>query len=279
VVVAGSGDQPAGAVGNGIVSRGIVSATLGTSGVVFAHADEPTYDTGDGSSASGRVHTMCSAVAGKWCVFGCMLSAAGAFEWYRQVLGREEAREAKSRKMDVYEVLTRKAARVEPGSEGLFFMPYLTGERCPHPDPNARGGWVGLTSRHEEKHMIRAVLEGITYGMADALEIMRSMNITTRSVRLSGGGAKSAFWRQLQANVYNTRCVTVNAEEGPAYGAALLAGVGVGVWPSVPKACKQAIREVREIKPDRATAKQYRTMHATYQKLYPALAPLMGEMG
>ncbi len=265
-VVGGSGDQPAGAVGNGIVSSGIVSATLGTSGVVFAHADKPTYDP------QGRVHTMCHAVAGKWCVFGCMLSAGGSFQWFRNHMSAVELTQAKKQKRDPYELLIAAAQKAKPGCEGLFFLPYLTGERCPYPDPNARGGWIGLTARHNRADMIRAVLEGVTFGMADALRIMESMGINIKTVRVSGGGAKSKFWRQLQADIYNKPAATINSDEGPAYGVAILAGVGTGVWKNVPQACKAAIRETEKLKPTKKTAKLYAKHHAVYQSLYGALA-------
>ncbi len=266
-VVGGSGDQPAGAIGNGIVKRGIVSATLGTSGVVFAHADEPTYDP------QGRVHTMCSAVEGKWCVFGCMLSAGGSFQWFKNHLA-EAVSPAPSKKQNADQIYTRLIAEAQhapPGCEGLFFLPYLTGERCPHPDPDARGGWIGLTSRHDRPALIRSLLEGVTFGMADALRIMHGMGLNARTVRLSGGGAKSAFWRQLQADIYGKRCAIINADEGPAYGVALLAGVGTGAWSSAPQACAAAIRETEHFKPDRKTAKLYQKHHDQYQRLYTAL--------
>src|SRR5437762_3217873 len=223
-VVGGAGDQAAGAVGNGIVRAGIVSATLGTSGVVFAHADVPTRDP------RGRVHTMCHAVPGKWCVFGCMLAAGGSFQWFRNQLAHDEVVAAKRRNIDPYELLIKEAEKSEPGSGCLFFLPYLTGERCPHPDPCARGGWIGLTSRTLRRDMIRSLLEGVTFGMRDAIEIMREMSIPIREVRASGGGARSSFWRHLQADIYQLPLVTTNATEGPAYGVALLAGVGIGVW-------------------------------------------------
>lgn len=264
-VVGGSGDQPAGAVGNGIVSTGILSATLGTSGVVFAHSDEPTYDP------QGRVHTMCHAVEGKWCVFGCMLSAGGSLQWFRNQLAQAEIDLARKKKIDPYQLLMEQAQQAPAGSEGLYFLPYLTGERCPHPDPNARGGWIGLTARHSRNHLVRSTIEGVTFGMADALRIMQGMGIPARTIRLSGGGARSAFWRQLQADIYNAPVATINAQEGPAYGVAILAGVGTGVWKSVPQACSAAIRETEKLKPHTSTAKLYQKHHAQYQRLYPAL--------
>ncbi len=272
-VVGGSGDQPAGAVGNGIVASGIVSATLGTSGVMFAHADEPTYDP------MGRVHTMCSAVEGKWCVFGCMLSAGGSFQWFRNHMAEAEVIAAKKKKVDPYTLLVEEASKAEAGCEGLYFLPYLTGERCPYPDPDARGGWIGLTARHNRSAMIRSVMEGVTYGMNDALSIMREMKITTKTVRLSGGGARSKFWRQMQADIYNTPVATINSDEGPAYGVAILAGVGTGVWKDVPQACKAAIHEVERLKPDKKLAKKYAGWHGQYQRLYEALKGEFPRMG
>ena len=264
-VVGGGGDQPAGAVGNGIVSSGIVSATLGTSGVVFAHSDQPTLDP------KGRVHTMCHAVPGKWCVFGCMLAAGGSFQWFRNQLAHDEVHAAKRRRVDAYELLIKGAEKSDVGSGGLFFLPYLTGERCPHPDPCARGGWIGITSRTLRRDLIRSLLEGVTFGMRDALEIMREMNIPIHEVRASGGGARSKFWRQLQADIYNAPIVTTNASEGPAYGVALLAGVGTGVWKSVEEACKRAIKQTEKISPNKRMFARYEPLYSTYRKLYPDL--------
>ncbi len=264
-VVGGSGDQPAGAIGNGIVEAGLVCATIGTSGVVFAHSDKPTFDRG------GRVHTMCSAVAGKWCTFGCMLSAGGSLQWLRNNLGQAEVASAKKKKTDPYNLLVGQAAKVSPGCEGLFFLPYLTGERCPHADHNARGAWIGLSSRHGKPDMIRAVMEGVTYGMADILQIMTAMDIPIETVRLSGGGARSKLWRRLQADIYNKTVATINADEGPAYGAALLAGVGTGVWHSAAQACNAAIKVTETLKPDTKLAECYSASHRQYQKLYHAI--------
>ena len=261
-VVGGAGDQAAGAVGNGIVSPGIVSATLGTSGVVFAHSDQPTRDP------RGRVHTMCHAVPGKWCVFGCMLSAGGSFQWLRNQLGQGEMALAKKNNVDPYELLVARAAAAPLGSEGLFFLPYLTGERCPHPDPAARGGWIGLTARTTRDMLIRSLLEGVTFGMRDALEIMRQMNIPITQIRASGGGARSDFWRHLQADIYNLPLVLTNATEGPAYGVALLAGVGTGVWSSVEQACKATIKQVTKVTPNRKQAVAYERFYQTFAKLY-----------
>src|SRR4051794_11942592 len=271
-VVGGAGDQAGGAVGNGIVTSGIVSATLGTSGVVFAHADMPTRDP------QGRVHTMCHAVPGKWCVFGCMLSAGGSFQWLRNQLGQAEVAAAKKRGVDPYELLVAEAATAPAGSEGLFFLPYLTGERCPHPDPNARGGWIGLTARTTRAMLIRSLLEGVTFGMRDALEIMRGMGIEVSQVRASGGGARSDFWRHLQADVYKSPLVLTNAAEGPAYGVALLAGVGTGVWKSVEEACKGSIKQSAKVAPNKKLSAAYDRLYGIYDKLYFDLKDRFREM-
>src|SRR3954453_15850899 len=271
-VVGGGGDQAAGAVGNGIVTTGVVSATLGTSGVVFAHADQPTRDP------QGRVHTMCHAVPGKWCVFGCMLSAGGSFQWLRNQLGQTEVAAAKRKKVDPYQLLIAEAATAPPGSEGLFFLPYLTGERCPHPDPYARGGWIGITARTTRAMIIRSLLEGVTFGMRDALEIMRGMGIDVTQVRASGGGARSDFWRHLQADVYKSPIVVTNAAEGPAYGVALLAGVGTGGWGSVEEACKGSIKQVERVAPNRKQSAVYDKLYSVYDKLYYDLKDRFREM-
>ncbi len=271
-VVGGAGDNAAGAVGNGVVTAGLVSAILGTSGVVFAHSDTPVRDP------LGRVHTMCHAVPGKWCVFGCMLSAGGSFQWFRNTLGTGETAVDKRSKVDPYELLTAEAATAPAGCEGLLFLPYLTGERCPHPDPLARGGWVGVTARTTRAMLIRSLLEGVTFGMRDALEIIRGMGIAPAQVRATGGGARSDFWRHLQADVYNAPVVLTNAAEGPAYGAALLAGVGTGAWSTVEQACKSSIRAVGKTAPNKRAAAVYDRHYAVYGKLYGDLKGRFAEM-
>ena len=244
------------------MNAGIVAATLGTSGVVFAHSDAPTLDP------AGRVHTMCHAVPGKWCVFGCMLSAGGSFQWFRNQLGQVEVAVAKRQKTDPYALLVSEAAAAPAGSEGLFFLPYLTGERCPHPDPYARGGWVGLTARTTRGMMIRSLLEGVTFGMRDALEIMNRMQIPVKEVRISGGGARSDFWRRLQADIYKKPIVLTNSTEGPAFGVALLAGVGTGVFKTVEEASKRAIKTTEKILTNKKAAAGYDRGYAVYAKLY-----------
>ncbi|MCL2701623.1 MAG: xylulokinase [Phycisphaerae bacterium] len=271
-VVGGGGDQPAGAVGNGVVAQGLMSATMGTSGVVFVHS--PEYVT----NPHGKVQTFCSSVAGEYCMFGCILAAGGSYQWYRNVLGATEIAEAKKKKVDPYELLTAQAAAAPAGCEGLFFLPYLTGERTPHADPNARACWIGMHNRTTKNELVRSVLEGVTFAMNDALTAFRERNVAIKEIRLSGGGARSEFWRQLQADIYGTTCVTINAEEGPAYGVALLAAVGTGRFKDVRQACKAGIRITRTVKPQAKLKKLYETHYAQYQRLYPALKDEFQEM-
>jgi xylulokinase len=264
-VVGGGGDQAASAIGNGIVGRGVVSATMGTSGVVFAHSDEVQVDP------QGRLHTFCHAVRGKWHVMGCVLSAGGSLQWFRNQLCHAEVLLAKKQKIDPYELITSEAAAAPAGSEGLFFLPYLTGERTPHADPHARGSWIGLSLRHGRSHLARSVMEGATYAMRDSLEIARGMNIPVQEIRLSGGGARSPFWRQMQADIYGQQVVTINASEGPAYGVALLAAAGTGAYKSVEEACRATISVVTRTKPKAAALKTYNAAFPVYQQLYRSL--------
>ena len=263
-VIAGGGDQPAQAVGCGIVSEGVVSATVGTSGVVFAHSDEYRVDP------EGRLHAFCHAVPGRWQLMGVTLSAAGSFQWFRNQFGQVEMDAESAGGPDAYDALTKLAGEVPPGSEGLLFLPYLSGERTPYPDPNARGSFVGLSLRHGRSHLARAVLEGVSYGLNDSLSLMRGLGIEPNRVILSGGGARSSFWRQMLADVFLARCQLVNATEGAAYGAALLAAVGAGVHESVETACATCIQVTDQIDagPDKEV---YAEFYPRFQALYPAL--------
>ena len=271
-VVGGGGDQAAGAVGNGIVRSGVISATMGTSGVVFAHSDEMAFDP------EGRLHTFCHAVPGKWHVMGVILSAGLSLQWYRNQFAQSEAAVAMGLGQESYEVMTQLAQRAPVGSEGLIFLPYLTGERTPHADPNARGAWIGLSPRHGRPHLIRSVIEGATFAMNDSLEIIRSLGVPIDEIRVSGGGAKSAFWRQVQADIYGQAVSTINAEEGPAYGVALLAAVGTGAFGSVEEACEATIRAVSTTSPDEAARSTYVGQYATFGRLYPALRESFAEL-
>ncbi len=264
-VVGGGGDQAAGAVGNGIVATGVVSSTVGTSGVVFAYLDEPLMDE------ELRTHTFCHAVPGKWHVMGVMLSAGGSFRWLRDTLCADEQAVAVSTGRDPYEYMTAAARTVPPGSEGLLFLPYLTGERTPYPNPNATGVFFGLTLRHTKAHIIRAVMEGVAFGLRDSLEIIKQMGADMTEVRASGGGARSQLWRQIQADITGQPHCTINVDEGPAFGVALLAGVGVGTYNTVAEACQATIRVVDEVAPDARCQQLYEGYYELYQHLYGQL--------
>jgi xylulokinase len=261
-VVGGGGDQPAGAVGNGIVRQGVVSATMGTSGVVFAHADALGFDP------LGRLQRGCHAVPGAWHVMGVVLAAGGSFQWFRNELGKAEVAAAAKSGKDPYFLLADEAALAGPGAEGLFFLPYLTGERTPHFDPDAKGAWVGLTVRHGRAHMIRSVLEGATFAMRDSLELIREMGATIEQVRVSGGGARSPLWRKIQADIYGCDVHTLNSTEGPAFGVALLAQVGTGGFSSVPEACDATIRAVDSTRVDPRAKAFYDRAYAIYRQIY-----------
>ncbi|MGF1484991.1 MAG: xylulokinase [Opitutales bacterium] len=263
-IVAGGGDQAAQAVGCGIVREGLVSCTLGTSGVVFAHSSQYRVEE------NGRLHAFCSAVPGEWHLMGVMLSAAGSYQWYRDHLAQEEVRRQKETGTDAYAFLDELATQAPAGSEGLLFLPYLSGERTPHPDPNARGVFFGMSLRHSRAHLTRAVLEGVTYGLRDSLELMRELGVRPSKVIASGGGARSPFWRHLLANIFQVDIATVNVTEGAAYGACLLAGVGADVYPSVQEACKRTISESPASTPE-GDALIYEDYYKHYRALYPLL--------
>ena len=259
-VVGGGGDQAASAVGNGVVESGAVSCTLGTSGVVFAHMDEPLYDP------LGRVHTFCHAVPGKWHVMGVTQGAGLSLQWMRDQLIRGAE----------YSALTEEAATAEPGSQGLYWLPYLMGERTPHLDATARAAWVGLTARHTRADLIRSVIEGVCFSQKDGLDIIEEMGAGLHSVRFSGGGAQSPFWRQLMADVLNKKITTLASQEGSAYGAALLALAGTGAYQSVEECCRVAIREMDQVFPQPDNAIDYARRHRVFQAIYPALKPIYG---
>ena len=265
LVVGGAGDCAAGAVGNGIVRPGLLSTSIGTSGVVFVHSDTPQFDP------LGRVHTFCHAVRGKWHMMGVTLSAGGSLQWFKNALCETVAELAKRRKIDVYDVLTEEAAVTPPGAEGLIFLPYLTGERTPHADPLARGAFIGLTLRHSRGHMVRAILEGVTYSLRDCLAIIEEQGVAVKQIRATGGGARSGFWRQLQANVLGKTVFSMAADEGPAYGVALLAAVGAGEFKNIGEACEATVKTTGQVKPLAAARRSYDKAFPTYQQLYRSL--------
>ncbi len=265
VVVGGAGDCAAGAVGNGIVSRGSLSTSIGTSGIMFVHSDEVQIDP------EGRLHTFCHAVHGKWHMMGVSLSGGGSLQWFRNQLCQADAAAAKKAKTDVYDLLAQEAAAVKPGSEGLFFLPYLAGERTPHADPDARACFIGLTLAHTRGHMTRAVMEGVAYAMRDSLAIIRELGVPVKQIRASGGGSKSQLWRQIQADMFGQPACTINAEQGPAYGVALLAAVGAGAYKSIEEACGATIKVVKETPVVPAAKKHYDRGFPIYQGLYQSL--------
>ena len=256
-VFGGGGDQAASAVGTGAVKAGVVSLSLGTSGVVFATTDSPVIEP------QGRLHAFCHSVPGKWHLMGVMLSAGGSLRWHRDTFAPGMS----------YDQLLEPAAAIPSGSDGLFFLPYLTGERTPHPDPLARGAFVGLTVRHGFAHLTRAVLEGVSFGLRDSFELIKKAGVRNISqVRLTGGGSRSPLWRQILADVFQAEIVTVNTEEGAAYGAALLAAAGAGVFRSVEAACDATIQVTSTTEPG-ADQSVYADLYPMYDALYPALRP------
>src|SRR5579862_4023140 len=263
-VVAGAGDQAAGAVGMGIARAGAVSATIGTSGVVFAATDRPALDP------QGRLHTFCHAIPGRWHVMGVTQAAGLSLRWFRDRFGVLSGAAANTGR-DPYDVLADEAAAAPAGSEGAFWVPYLMGERTPHLDPNARAALIGLTASHTRGHIIRAVMEGVAYSLKDTFSIFDEMKIPVTSIRLGGGGARSPLWRQIQADVYAHEVEIVAAEEGAAYGAAILAGVGAGVWSSVEEACDKVIRVAKRVPVDQDSSRTMQNSYQTYRKIYPAL--------
>jgi len=266
-VVAGGGDQAANGVGCGIVHRGVVSASLGTSGVVFAHAEDISIDP------EGRVHTFCHSVPGAWHIMGVMLSAGGALRWFRDALCAEEKAMAAANGRDAYEYITNAAAEVAPGADGLLFLPYLTGERTPHKDPDAKGAFIGLSLLHGKPHMARAVLEGVAFGMRSSFDLIRGMHVPVQEVRCSGGGARSALWRQILADTGQAPMAVINVDEGPAYGAAILAAVGTQVYSNVSQACGEIIHDISRTNPDPENVAVYDRWYREYAAAYTALAP------
>lgn len=263
-VVAGGGDQAAQAVGVGAVREGTVAVTLGTSGVVFATTDAPSVESG------GRLHAFPHAVPGKWHLMGVTLSAAGSLRWFRDTCAPEAD----------YPTLFEEAAEAPPGADGLLFLPYLSGERTPHADPHARGAFVGLTVRHTRGHLVRAVLEGVAFSLRDVLALLEEAGLDAPTeVRVSGGGARSALWRQILADVLGVELVTVGTTEGAAFGAALLAGTGIGVWPSIEDAVDATVTTADRTAPDLDDAGAYGSFYKTYRACYPALQEISARLG
>lgn len=262
-VAAGGGDQAAQAVGGSAVEPGIIGLTVGTSGVVFATTPTALIEP------EGRLHAFCHAVPGRWHLMGVMLSAAGSLQWYRDTLAPNAS----------FDELLKEAEDAPAGSEGLQFLPYLSGERTPYPDPLARGAFIGLTLRHTRAHMTRAVLEGVAFGLKDSFTLIQNAGLKEiTQVRASGGGTKGALWRQILASVLNTELVTVNTSEGAAFGAALLAGVGAGYWHNVHEACQQTVKITGSEPPNPKQVEIYQQSYALFNELYPALKSSFSKM-
>lgn len=264
-VFAGGGDQAAGAVGAGAVKEGIISIALGTSGVVFTHSDNYRIEP------EGKLHAFCHSVTNKWHLMGVTLSAAGSFRWYRDTFAYEEKLEAEKSGKDVYEILTDKASTIPAASEGMFFLPYLTGERTPYPDPNARGAFIGLNVRHTKAHLTRSVLEGVAYSLRDCYELISNLGIKGESIVISGGGAKSKIWRSIIADLFNAEISTLTCTEGAPYGAAIIASVGTGDYKDITEACNKMLKKEFTIQPDNERVKLYNEFYGIYRELYPQL--------
>jgi xylulokinase len=262
-VVAGAGDQAAGAVGMGIVAPGAVSVTIGTSGVVVAATDRPVVDP------QGRLHTFCHAIPERWHVMGVTQAAGLSLRWFRDHIFCGNGDNA-------YAKLTSEAATVPAGCDGLLWAPYLMGERTPHLDPNARGVLAGLTASHTRAHVVRAILEGVAFSLRDTFTIFTEMKVPVSKIVLGGGGARSSLWRQIQADVYGKEVQILEAEEGAAYGAAILAGVGAAVWPSVESACASVLRVREHVSPQPDSVAVMDSSYNVYRKIYPGMKAILG---
>ncbi|GER91988.1 xylulokinase [Dictyobacter vulcani] len=271
-VAGGGADNACGAVGNGVVEPGLALVSVGTSGIVLAHANSPQVDT---SGPVPRVHTFNHAVPHAWYLMGVTQGAGLSLRWLRDNIGLPERALERWTGIDSYETLGKEAESVPAGSEGLIFLPYLQGERTPHLDAHARGGWIGLTASHDRRHLVRSVLEGVAFSLKDCYGIIREQGLQLNQVRATGGGAKSALWRQIIADVLEVELVVTNSSEGPAFGAALLAGVARGAYSSVQEACARTVRITKRTEPNAQVAPAYQQAYAVYQALYPALKPII----
>lgn len=271
-VVGGAGDQAAGAIGNGVIKTGIISSTIGTSGVVFAFSQKVSID------ARGRVHTFCHAVPNTWHVMGVTLGAGLSLKWFRDNFCTEEKRTAELINVDPYYLMDLEAKKVAAGCNGLIFLPYLMGERTPHLDPHAKGVFFGLSAKHEKQDLLRAIMEGVVFSLRDCLEILKEMGVEVQEVRASGGGGKSRLWRQMQADIFGTEITTINSGEGPALGAALLAGVGAGIYKNVEEACAAAIQVIERQSPDPLLHARYAKIYALYGRLYKSMQQEFAEV-
>lgn len=261
-VVGGAGDQAAGAIGNGIVREGVISTVIGSSGVVFASTDTPKFDK------LGRVHTLCHAVPGKWHVMGVTQGAGLSFKWFKETFCKKEVEECKVEGSNIYDVLTEKAAKSNPGSNGVVYLPYLMGERTPHLDPNVKGGFFGVSLINNHDDFIRSILEGVSFSLKNCLDIIENMNVNIEDIRVSGGGAESEVWRKILCDIFQYKLTTVKASEGPALGVAILAGVGAGIYESVEDACDKIVKGNDTVNPDKNLKERYDEVYTVYNSLY-----------
>lgn len=265
IVVGGAADNSAAAIGTGVVRAGNAFTTIGTSGVVYAISDDVSIDL------KGRVHTLCSAVPGKWTLMSCTLGAGLSLKWLRDTCCSEEMVEAEKLGIDPYVVMDRLAEQVMPGAGGLVYLPYLMGERSPHPDPDCRGVFFGLSASHNRANMIRAVMEGVAFSQLECVDVFKEMQVNVEDMIACGGGGRSTVWRQMLADMYGCSVSTIKADEGPAFGVAILAGVGAGVYDSVEAACDNLVSKNITLKPNPSTRKVYEDYYELYKKLYADL--------
>lgn len=265
LVIAGGADNACSAVGNGITQEGRLLASIGSSGVVLAHTDSMQVDE------KSRLHSFNHARPDSWYLMGVMLSAGLSFRWFSRSFGKLEEAVSEGIKADSYDLLTREASTVPPGAGKLIFLPYLNGERTPHADPNARGVFFGLTDSHRKGHLVRAILEGISFGLRDSLELIKAKDIEPEEVRITGGGAKSNLWTQIQANIFGYKIKQTSINEGPAFGAALLAGVGAGIFKNVDEAIKETVNARTVARPNREKEQLYNQLYEIYKSLYSSL--------
>ncbi len=273
IVVGGAGDNAAAAIGTGVCEDGKAFTTIGTSGVVFAHTSNISIDT------KGRVHTCCAAVPGAWHVMGVTQGAGLSLKWFRDNFCNAEKETAKYMGVDEYYLMDKQAETVPVGAERLLYLPYLMGERTPHLDPNARGVFFGLSAMHTKKHMLRAVMEGVSYSLRDCVEVFREMDINVSDMMACGGGGSSPLWRSMLADLYNCPVKTASSKEGPALGVALLASVGAGIYTSVPEACKAVVKTDKTQAPDSAKVPEYEKYYQLYRDIYPALKEQFAKLG
>jgi xylulokinase len=264
-IAGGGGDNAAGNVGSGIIKQGFSSDSIGTSGVVFAHSDKPVYDP------EGRLHSFCHAVPGKWHLMGVTLAAAGSQKWYYDSFGPSRLIEKERPDLKKYKLLDAQASKVKPGSEGLIFLPYLTGERTPYADAAARGVFFGMSYLHTQNHFVRAIMEGVAFSQLDCLNLMGEIGVKPEKIVLIGGGSKSKIWKEIICDTFERPVITLKNEEGPAFGAALLSGVGCGIYNSVEDAVGKAVKQLTELKPDESNFKSYRKSYEIYRSLYASL--------